>query len=289
MMSENHYVLMAGAPVRAALFVELAQRIKSLGRRGITPGLATLIVGDNPASVSYVRGKVKSAQKLGISSVQENLPDGTPQEEVLELILRWNEDETIHGILVQLPLPPSYDVSFIQRSVALSKDVDGFHVANMGALAMKGEEPLFVPCTPLGIMRMLSFYGIDPEGKEVVVLGRSNIVGIPMALLLMHANATVTIAHSRTKHLADVCRRADILVAAIGKPEFVVENMVKEGAVVVDVGINRVDDRLVGDVAFDEVKEKVTAISPVPKGVGPLTVAMLMHNLVVSAERKAHD
>ena len=286
-MPENEYVLMAGPPVRAALYAELAERIEALGRRGITPGLATLIVGDNPASLSYVRGKVKSAKKLGISSVHENLPDGTPQEDVLALIARWNEDEAIHGILVQIPLPPSYDVSRIQRSVVLVKDVDGFHVANMGALAMKGEEPLFVPCTPLGIMRMLSFYGIDPEGKEAVVLGRSNIVGIPMALLLMHANATVTIAHSRTRNLAEVCRRADILVAAIGKPEFVRRDMVKEGAVVVDVGINRVDDRLLGDVAFDEVKEKVAAISPVPKGVGPLTVAMLMHNLVVSAERTA--
>jgi methylenetetrahydrofolate dehydrogenase (NADP+)/methenyltetrahydrofolate cyclohydrolase len=280
---------MAGPPVRSAVYAELAERVKTLEHRGITPGLATLIVGDDPASFSYVRGKVKAAKKLGISSVQENLPDGTPQERILELIGRWNEDEAIHGILVQLPLPAGYDASLIQRSVALNKDVDGFHVANMGALAMKGEEPLFVPCTPLGIMRMLAFYGIDPEGKEAVVLGRSNIVGIPMALLLMHANATVTIAHSRTKQLDEVCKRADILIAAIGKPEFVRSHMVKDGAVVVDVGINRVDDRLVGDVAFDEVKEMATAISPVPKGVGPLTVAMLMHNLVVSAERKAGD
>jgi methylenetetrahydrofolate dehydrogenase (NADP+)/methenyltetrahydrofolate cyclohydrolase len=288
-MTENEFILMAGPPVRSALYAELRERIETLGRQGITPGLATLIVGDDPASFSYVRGKVKSAKKLGISSVQENLPDGTSQENLLDLIARWNEDESIHGILVQMPLPPGYDVPLIQRSVALFKDVDGFHVANMGALAMKGEKPLFVPCTPLGIMRMLSYYGVDPQGKEAVVLGRSNIVGIPMALLLMHANATVTIAHSRTEHLAEVCSRADILVAAIGKPEFVRANMVKEGAVVVDVGINRVDDRLVGDVAFDEVKEKVKAISPVPKGVGPLTVAMLMHNLVVSAERKADD
>ena len=203
----------------------------------------------------------------------------------MRVIESWNRDPGVHGILAQLPLPPGYDTARIQQAVLPSKDVDGFHPANMGALALKGFEPLFVPCTPAGIMEMLRFYHIELAGMRAVVVGRSNIVGMPMSLLLTRADATVTVAHSKTRDLAVVCREADILVAAIGKPAFVTAAMVKEGAVVVDVGINRVGDRLVGDVAFDEVRAVAGAVSPVPKGVGPLTVAMLMHNVVVAAER----
>ncbi len=284
-MSGSDFVLLSGRTVRDDLYSELKVKVDTLARKGVTPCLATLVVGDDAASMSYVRGKVKSAKKLWISSVQETLASGVPESKVFELIENWNADENVHGILVQLPLPPGYDTPAIQEAVALSKDVDGFHAANMGALAMKGAEPLFAPCTPLGVMKMLRFYGVDPKGKNAVVLGRSNIVGIPMALLLMHADATVTIAHSKTSDLPSICRGADILVAAVGRPEFVRKDMVKDGAVVVDVGINRVDGRLVGDVAFDEVKNKTVAISPVPGGVGLLTVAMLMHNLVTAAER----
>ena len=285
-MSETESIILAGHPVRRAIYEDLKRRIEHLGDEGIVPKLATLVVGDNPASLSYVRGKIKSAAKLGIDSVQETLPADTGQDEILNLIDRWNADPSVHGILVQLPLPEGFDEELIQKRVALEKDVDGFHVENMGALAMKGRNPLFYPCTPLGIMKMLEFYDVEIAGKEAVVLGRSNIVGIPVALLLLHANATVTIAHSRTRSLEDVCRRADILVAAVGKAEFVRASMVKDGAVVIDVGINRIEGKLVGDVAFEEVKERAAAISPVPKGVGPLTVAMLMNNLVEAAEIK---
>jgi len=284
-MHAQEFTLLSGPKVRSSIYADLKQRVAHLAQKGIVPKLATLVVGDNPASLSYVRGKVKSAAKLGIDSIQETLPATIEQDGILHLIDRWNADPSVHGILVQLPLPDGFNEELIQKRVALEKDVDGFHVENMGALAMKGRNPLFFPCTPLGIMKMLEFYGVEIAGKEAVVLGRSNIVGIPMALLLLHANATVTIAHSRTRSLEDVCRRADILIAAVGRAEFVRASMVKAGAVVVDVGINRVDDRLVGDVAFEEVKQVASAASPVPKGVGPLTVAMLMNNLVEAAER----
>ncbi len=284
-MDRHAFVLMEGKPVRAKIYDDLKSRVTELAREGITPKLATMVVGDDPASLAYVRGKGKSAARLGIDSDQVNLAEGTSQEEIISRIDTWNADSGIHGILVQLPLPHGYDEPAILENISLTKDVDGFHKANMGALAMKGMEPLFAPCTPRGIMEMLRFYNINIQGKEAVVLGRSNIVGIPMALLLMHANATVTIAHSRTADLPAVCRRADILVAAVGRAEFVRADMVKEGAVVVDVGINRREGRLVGDVAFEEVKHKAAAVSPVPGGVGPLTVAMLMSNLVEAAER----
>lgn len=283
----SSFVLLEGGQVRERLYADLASRISRLTESGITPTLATLVVGHDPASLSYVRGKVASATKLGIASLQEHLPGDAGDAAVTELIERWNGDRAVHGILVQLPLPKGYDTAALQGAVLPSKDVDGFHPANMGALALKGFDPLFVSCTPAGIMEILRFYGIEPAGRRAVVLGRSNIVGMPMALLLTKADATVTIAHSRTSDLAAVCRQADILVVAIGRPRFVGASMVKEGAVVIDVGINRVDDRLVGDVAFDEVRSVASALTPVPKGVGPLTVAMLMHNVVVAAERTA--
>lgn len=279
------FLLLEGGPVRDHLYGGLSSRIQRLRSAGITPTLATLVVGDDPASLSYVRGKVSAAAKLGIVSRQEHMPAGAGEPAVMRVIESWNRDPGVHGILAQLPLPPGYDTARIQQAVLPSKDVDGFHPANMGALALKGFEPLFVPCTPAGIMEMLRFYHIELAGMRAVVVGRSNIVGMPMSLLLTRADATVTVAHSKTRDLAVVCREADILVAAIGKPAFVTAAMVREGAVVVDVGINRVGDRLMGDVAFDEVRAVAGAVSPVPKGVGPLTVAMLMHNVVVAAER----
>lgn len=279
------FVLLEGGPVRDHIYADLASRIQRLLSAGRTPTLATLVVGDDPASLSYVRGKVSAAAKLGIDSRQEHLPSDAGEPAVSERIDAWNRDPGVHGILVQLPLPPGYDTARIQQAVMPSKDVDGFHPMNMGALALKGFEPLFVSCTPAGVMRMLRFYDIVIAGARAVVLGRSNIVGMPMSLLLTRADATVTVAHSRTRDLPAVCREADILVAAIGRPAFVSAGMIKPGAVVVDVGINRVGDRLVGDVAFSEVREIASAVTPVPKGVGPLTVAMLMHNVVVAAER----
>ncbi|MBN1425158.1 bifunctional 5,10-methylenetetrahydrofolate dehydrogenase/5,10-methenyltetrahydrofolate cyclohydrolase [Candidatus Fermentibacteria bacterium] len=278
---------MEGAPVRDRIYADLAPRIAAASAAGHVPTLATLVVGDDPASLSYVRGKVNAAEKLGIASIQEHLPSDAGEARIRHVIDEWNHADGIDGILVQLPLPSGYDTAGVQQTVRADKDVDGFHPANMGALALKGFSPMFVSCTPAGVMEMLAFYGIDPAGARAVVLGRSNIVGMPMALLLTKADATVTIAHSRTGSLPELCRQADILVVAIGKPRFVTASMVKEGAVVVDVGINRVDDRLVGDVAFDDVRSVAAALTPVPKGVGPLTVAMLMHNVVVAAERKA--
>lgn len=279
------FVRMEGGPVRDRIYADLTARIALLQERGITPTLATLVVGDDPASLSYVRGKVSAAAKLGIESRQEHLAGDAGDARVLAQVDAWNEDPGVHGVLVQLPLPRGYDTARIQRAVLPSKDVDGFHPLNMGALALKGFDPAFVSCTPAGIMRMLAFYGIDPAGMRAVVVGRSNIVGMPMALLLTKADATVTLAHSKTEGVAALCREADIVVAAIGRPRFITAEMVRPGATVVDVGINRVGDGLVGDVAFEEVAEVAGALTPVPKGVGPLTVAMLMHNVVVAAER----
>ncbi len=279
------FVLMEGGPVRDGVLADLRHRVERLRASGTVPTLGTIVVGDDPASLSYVRGKVSTAAKLSIRSREAHLPAGAGQTAVLELVAAWNEDPAVHGILVQLPLPKGYDPAAIQEAVRPSKDVDGFHPSNMGALALKGFDPLFVPCTPAGVMAMLRHYGVEVAGARAVVLGRSNIVGMPMALLLTKADATVTIAHSRTTNVASLCREADLVVAAIGKPRFVTSDMVRRGAVVVDVGINRVDGRLVGDVSFDSVKTVARAASPVPGGVGPLTVAMLMHNVVLAAER----
>lgn len=252
-------------------------------KSGITPGLAAVLVGDNPASEIYVRNKRKACEQVGIYSEEHRLSKETTQSELLSLIDTLNQDENIHGILVQLPLPEQIDSTTILRSVSPLKDVDGFHPENVGLL-VEGN-PRFVSCTPNGIMKMLDFYNIEIKGKEAVVVGRSNIVGKPTAVLLLHRHATVTICHSRTIRLDEVTRRADILVAAIGRPHFITGDMVKEGAVVIDVGINRnKEGKLIGDVDFEKVKEKASYITPVPGGVGPMTIAMLLWNTVESAK-----
>ncbi len=255
------------------------------------PGLATVLVGDNPASHVYVRSKRKACEEAGIQSFGYELPATASQAEVEQLVTELNQDNRINGILVQLPLPDGLDEERVLNSISLSKDVDGFHPVNIGRLAQKGREPLFVPCTPAGCIYMLERTLPSLRGVNAVVLGRSNIVGMPVALLLVRADATVTICHSRTKDLPAVVRSADVLVAAVGRAEMVRGDWVKPGAVVIDVGINRIEDpshpkgsRLVGDVAFDEVKEVASHITPVPGGVGPMTIAMLLRNTLRAAE-----
>ena len=259
------------------------------------PGLATVLVGENPASQVYVRSKQKACAEAGIQSFGHNLPATSTQEEVEALVRKLNSDPLVNGILVQLPLPDGLDEEKVLREIKIEKDVDGFHPLNIGRLAQKGREPLFIPCTPYGCMVLLEEAGVKLSGAKAVVLGRSNIVGMPVALLLVRADATVTICHSRTKNLPVVVREADVLVAAIGRPEMVKGDWVKPGAVVIDVGINRVEDaskkrgyRLVGDVAFDEVSEVASWITPVPGGVGPMTIAMLLQNTLRAAKIAAN-
>ena len=251
---------------------------------GIKPGLAAILVGDDPASAIYVKNKKAACDKANIYVETHALPATTSQHELLALIDKVNADPKIHGILVQLPLPKQIESKTILDAVSPEKDVDGFHPYNIGRL-VEGD-PVFTPCTPKGVITMIESTGQSIEGKRVVVIGRSNIVGKPVALLLMHRHATVTICHSRTKELPAICREADIVVAAIGKAHFVTADMVKEGAIVMDVGINRLEDgRLVGDVDFEGVREKTSWISPVPGGVGPMTIAMLLQNTLEAAQR----
>ena len=248
-----------------------------------TPGLAVIVVGDDPASAVYVRNKHKACVAAGMNSIQIALPESTTEDELLAKISELNGDDTVNGILVQLPLPKHINEERVIESISPIKDVDAFHPENVGNIVIGKQK--FLPCTPAGIIELLNYYNIEVEGKECVVLGRSNIVGKPMMLLLLGKNGTVTVCHSRTKNLKDVTSRADILVVAIGKAEFIGADMVKEGAVVIDVGINRLEDgRLVGDVKFNDVKEKASAITPVPGGVGPMTIAMLMKNTLKAAE-----
>ena len=280
--------LIEGRVIAEKVYAELRGEIAELAARGITPGLAVVLIGDDPASRAYVRSKDKMCRELGLHSVKLELPATTTQEELLARVAELNRDPQIHGILVQSPPPKQIDEAAIVRALDPAKDVDGFHPLNVAKLAM-GDDSGFVPCTPLGCLRLLREAGVKLSGANVVVLGRSMIVGKPMALLLMNkgVDATVTVAHSRTRELAEVTGRADVLIAAIGQPEFVKAGHVREGAVVIDVGINRVDDatnprgyKLVGDVAFEEVAAKARAITPVPGGVGPMTIAMLMSNTV---------
>ena len=276
------------AEIRAEVKAKVEARVAA-GKR--VPGLATVLVGENPASQSYVRSKRKSSAEVGIESIGYELPETASQEEVEKLVRELNADPKVNGILVQLPLPAHLDEERVLSLISIEKDVDGFHPINIGRLAQKGRDPLFVPCTPEGCMYMIQKSVPKIEGINAVVLGRSNIVGMPVALLLVRANATVTICHSRTKNLPDVVRQADVLVAAVGRPEMVRGDWVKPGAVVIDVGINRVDDpgqpkgyRMVGDVNFEEVKEVAGVITPVPGGVGPMTIAMLLRNTLHGAE-----
>ena len=265
----------------------IAKDVEALVKKtGVRPGLAVVLVGDDPASAVYVRNKKKACDTAGLYVADHALPATTTQEDLLTLINQLNADPNIHGILVQLPLPSQIDSQTVLNAVSPEKDADGFHPYNIGRL-VEGS-PLFVPCTPKGVVRMIESTGQAIEGKRAVVLGRSNIVGKPVAMLLMHRHATVTICHSRTKDLPGMCREADILVAAIGKAQFVKADMVKPGAVVIDVGINRLDDgRLVGDVDFEQVKDRAGWLSPVPGGVGPMTIAMLLANTVEAAQRAA--
>ncbi len=290
------YTLIDGKAVAESVLDGCRKEIAELTSAGHVPGLAVVLVGADPASTFYVRSKDKKCRELGLHSVKHELPSETSQAELIALIGRLNADPAIHGILVQSPPPPHIDEAAIIRAINPEKDVDGFHPVNVAKLVL--EDPSgFVPCTPLGCQVLLESAGIQTEGAEVVVLGRSMIVGKPMALLLMAkgkaANATVTVAHSRSKDLAAITSRADILIAAIGKAEFVRAEHVKPGAVVIDVGINRVEDatqkngyRIAGDVAFDEVAPKCRAITPVPGGVGPMTIAMLMANTVKACRQQ---
>lgn len=260
-------------------------RADELKKFGTEPTLAVVLVGEDKASQTYVRAKEKACNEYGIKSVAHRLSENTTQNELLALINVLNLDDSIHGILVQLPLPKHIDTNVVLAAIDPRKDVDGFHAVNVGKL-VSGLEG-FVPCTPLGVMEILKEYGIDVAGLNAVVIGRSNIVGKPMANLLLNASATVTVTHSKTKNLKEICKNADLIVAAIGKPFFLKADMVKDGAVVVDVGINRLDDgRLVGDVDFEEVAPKCSYITPVPGGVGPMTIAMLLNNTILAAQAK---
>ncbi len=281
-----------GKEIARRIQEELAHEIADLKNSGCTPGLSVVLVGDHPASQVYVRMKTRTSEELGIHSETIRLPGEVSQENLLERIEELNRNSDVHGILVQLPLPPQIDEETIINAISPDKDVDGFHPVNRGRL-VSGEDT-FVPCTPLGVQKMLLVSGHPPDGKHVVIVGRSKIVGLPLANLLIQkkagANATVTVCHSGTADLAALTRQADILVAAIGQPEFIQEHMVRRGAVVIDVGVNRVEDasrekgyRLVGDVQFETVKEVAEAITPVPGGVGPMTIAMLMANTVKAA------
>ena len=274
--------------VRAQVAAEVAHRAAAGKSR---PGLATVLVGENPASQAYVRSKHKACAEAGIASFGHVLPKTATQAEVEALVAQLNADPAVHGILVQLPLPEGLDEEKILSLINLEKDVDGFHPVNIGRLSMKGREPLFIPCTPNGCMVLLEESGAKFRGAHAVVLGRSNIVGLPAAMLLLRRDCTLTICHSRTADLPAVCRSADILIAAVGRPFMVKHDWVKPGAFVIDVGINRIDDaskksgsRLVGDVDFDDVKDVAGAITPVPGGVGPMTIAMLLRNTLRGAE-----
>jgi methylenetetrahydrofolate dehydrogenase (NADP+)/methenyltetrahydrofolate cyclohydrolase len=265
---------------------EIAADVSELKAKGTTPGLAVVLVGDDPASRIYVSMKEKACEKVGIYSDEHKLPAETSEEQLLALVDKLNRDERIDGILVQLPLPGHIDETKVLEAISPSKDVDGFHPYNVGRLVIG--KPLFQSCTPYGIMKMLEFSGIDLTGKEVVVVGRSNIVGKPVALMCLARNATVTVCHSRTKDLPAQVRRADVLIAAIGRAEMIKGDWIKEGAVVIDVGVNRVGEKkLVGDVQFEEARKRASAITPVPGGVGPMTITMLLYNTVESSKRRA--
>ena len=264
---------------------EIQKDVEKMTQQGIQPGLVVLLVGENPASQTYVRNKERAAAKIGILSKVEKLPETISEEELLADIDKYNQDSRFHGILVQLPLPKHIDEEKILLAIDPKKDVDGFHPMNLGRLFVG--KPEMIPCTPYGIMKMFEAYDIDLTGKRAVVIGRSNIVGKPMAQLLLMKNATVTIAHSKTEHLAEVAKEADILVVAIGRGHFVTKEFVKPGAVVIDVGMNRNQEgKLIGDVAFDEVSEIASYITPVPKGVGPMTITMLMYQTVEAAKKQ---
>lgn len=272
-----------GKAIAAAIRGEVAAEAVKLKEQGITPGLAVILVGDDPASCTYVRNKQKACAEAGLNGIQIDMPADTTQEELLAKVEELNNDHNVHGILCQLPLPRHLDDKAVIAAISPEKDVDAFHAVNVGHI-MIGDHR-FLPCTPAGVMELIHRSGVTVEGKKCVVIGRSNIVGKPMAMLLLHENGTVTICHSRTKDLAAICREADILVAAVGRAKFVTADMVKEGAVVIDVGMNRDENgKLCGDVDYANVEPIAGAITPVPGGVGPMTIAMLLKNTITAAK-----
>ena len=273
-----------GKLVSAAVKERVANEVKELNQKGISVCLAVILVGSDPASQIYVANKKKPCEQLGIISKEYLLPEATTQDELLALVNKLNNDKTVNGLLCQLPLPKGLNEKAVIAAINPEKDVDAFHPVNVGKIMIGDYD--FLPCTPAGVMEMLSFYNIDVCGKECVVIGRSNIVGKPMGMLLLHKNGTVTICHSRTQNLSEVTAKADILVAAVGKAKFVTADMVKQGAVVIDVGMNREDGKLCGDVDFDAVSQKASYITPVPGGVGPMTIATLMQNTLTAAKRQ---
>jgi methylenetetrahydrofolate dehydrogenase (NADP+)/methenyltetrahydrofolate cyclohydrolase len=276
-----------GTAIARLVRTEIRSRAQALvAKHGIRPGLAVVMIGENAASAVYVRNKVRACADVGISSQVFEFPAGVSEAETLDCIRRLNEDDNVHGILVQLPIPPTISVQHILETISIDKDVDGFHLYNVGGLV--AGDAVFPPCTPYGVQKLLEYEGIELEGRNVTVVGASNIVGKPMALMLMRKEATVAICHAKTRDLAQYTIIADILVVAAGKPNLILPQMVKSGAVVIDVGINRLPDgRLVGDVDFEGVRQKAAYITPVPGGVGPMTVTMLLNNTVASAERIA--
>jgi methylenetetrahydrofolate dehydrogenase (NADP+) / methenyltetrahydrofolate cyclohydrolase len=277
-----------GVAISRKIREECRGRVETLKvNSGLIPGLAVILVGENPASLLYVRNKLKACEEIGIRSYRFDFPVSVDQAAVVERIKALNEDPSVHGILVQLPLPASFDLMPILEAISIDKDVDGFHLYNVGGLVFG--DTVFPPCTPYGVVKLLEFEGIALEGKNVVVVGASNIVGKPMALMLMQRDATVCICHAKTRDLAQFTLLADILVVAAGQPKLILQQMVKTGAVVIDVGINRLQNgKLVGDVDFEPVRQKASYITPVPGGVGPMTVTMLMVNTITSAERAGH-
>ena len=275
-------IRMDGKMVSAKVRGSILEEVNKLKEQGVRPGLAVIIVGEDPASQVYVRNKERACEECGFYSEKYALPEETTQEQLLELIEELNQNPRIDGILCQLPVPNHIDDQAIIDAISPEKDVDAFHPVNVGKIMVGNFD--FLPCTPAGVMQLLEEYGIDPQGKNCVVIGRSNIVGKPMSMLLLHKNGTVTICHSRTKNLKEICAQADILVAAVGKADFVTADMVKEGATVIDVGMNRKDGKLCGDVCFDEVNEKAAYLTPVPGGVGPMTITMLMKNTLKAAK-----
>ena len=275
-------IRMDGKMVSAKVRGSILEEVNKLKEQGVRPGLAVIIVGEDPASQVYVRNKERACEECGFYSEKYALPEETTQEQLLELIEELNHNPRIDGILCQLPVTKHIDDQAIIDAISPEKDVDAFHPVNVGKIMVGNFD--FLPCTPAGVMQLLEEYGIDPQGKNCVVIGRSNIVGKPMSMLLLHKHGTVTICHSRTKNLKEVCAQADILVAAVGKADFVTADMVKEGATVIDVGMNRKDGKLCGDVCFDEVNEKAAYLTPVPGGVGPMTITMLMKNTLKAAK-----
>ncbi len=274
--------IISGKEVSLKVKGEVREKALELKAKGIEIGLAVIIVGDNPASRVYVNNKKKACDEVGFVSYEYALPEETTQQELLDLVNRLNNDDKVNGILVQLPLPKQIDENAVINAISPDKDVDAFHPFNVGKI-MIGEYA-FLPCTPAGIMELIDSTGVEIAGKSCVVIGRSNIVGKPMSMLLLHRSGTVTVCHSKTRNLKEICSQADILVAAVGRPNFVTGDMVKEGAVVIDVGINRMEDgKLCGDVNFAEAEKKASFITPVPGGVGPMTIAMLMKNTLTSA------